>query len=68
MPKQVGFMKLKGVLDGVSFYQKNGESFARKSQGPSKAMIEKSPKYKEFRDNRREFTGSMQTVKALRKT
>ena len=68
MPKQVGFMKLKGNLDGVSFYQKNGESFARKAIGPSKAMIEKSPKFKEFRDNRREFTGSLQTVRALRKT
>jgi len=66
MSKQIGLIKVKGSLDGVSFYQSEGENFVRMSKGPSKKRILTDPAFKRTRENNVEFGASAKVAKALR--
>ena len=66
MSKQIGLIKLKGNLDGISFYKSDGNALARMANGPDKARIEHDPAYVRTRENNTEFGGAASTGKALR--
>jgi hypothetical protein len=66
MSKQIGLIKVKGSLDGVSFYQSKGENFARMAKGPDKNRILTDPAFKRTRENNSEFAGSAGAAKACR--
>ncbi|MBT1704883.1 hypothetical protein [Chryseosolibacter indicus] len=66
MSRQIGLIKVKGNLDGVSFYQSNGENFVRMAKGPDKNRIMNDPAFKRTRENNREFSGSAIAAKACR--
>lgn len=66
MAKQKGFIKLKGSLGGLTFYDKNGENIVRTTGGVDKERIEKDPAFKRTRENMAEFGGSAKIGKALR--
>jgi hypothetical protein len=66
MSKQIGIIKLKGNLDGISFYKSDGNALARMANGPDRARIENDPAYVRTRENNREFGGAASAGKALR--
>jgi len=66
MSKQIGIIKLKGNLDGISFYKSDGNALARMANGPDKARIDQDPAYARVRENNNEFSGAASTGKALR--
>jgi len=66
MSKQIGLIKVKGNLDGVSFYQSQGENFVRMAKGPDKKRILTDPAFQRTRENNREFAGCAKAGKALR--
>lgn len=66
MTKQIGVIKLKGKLDGISFYKSDGNALASMANGPDRARIENDPAYMRTRENNREFGGAASTGKALR--
>jgi hypothetical protein len=66
MSKQIGLIKVKGNLDGVSFYQSDGENFVRMAKGPDKKRILTDPAFKRTRENNQEFGGSAQAAKSFR--
>lgn len=68
MSKQVGLIRLKGKLAGVSFYKSGGADLARVATGPSKQRIENDPAFVRTRENNREFGGAATTGKAFRLT
>jgi hypothetical protein len=67
MSKQIGLIKVKGKLDDVSFYQKDGQNYVRMAKGPSKNRIMTDPAFQRTRENNREFGGSIMAAKAFRK-
>ncbi|MFA6925214.1 MAG: hypothetical protein WC223_13295 [Bacteroidales bacterium] len=66
MSKQTGLIKLKGNMDGISFYKLGGEDLARKANGPSKERILNDPSFIRTRENNSEFGGCAIVAKALR--
>ncbi len=66
MAKQKGFIKLKGSLGGLTFYENSGESLIRTTGGVDKSRIERDPAFKRTRENMSEFGGSAKVGKALR--
>ncbi len=66
MSRQKGLIKLKGKMDGISFYNRNGVDLARMAGGPSKEKIKNSPAYRRTRENMSEFGGAATVGKALR--
>lgn len=66
MAKQKGFIKLKGSLGGLTFYDKNGQNIVRTTGGIDKERIAKDPAFKRTRENNAEFGGSAKVGKALR--
>jgi len=66
MAKQKGFIKLKGSLGGLTFYDKNGENIVRTTGGISKERMMKDPAFKRTRENMSEFGASAKIGKALR--
>lgn len=66
MSKQVGIIKLKGNLGGISFYNSDGQALARVATGPSKERIATDANFKRTRENNKEFGGSARAGKALR--
>lgn len=66
MKKQIGLIKVQGTLDGVTFYQSDGENRVRMAKGPSKERIMTDPAFKRTRENISEFTGSTKAGKACR--
>jgi hypothetical protein len=40
MGRQVGLIKIKGNIGGVSFYKSDGQDLARVANGPSKEKIQ----------------------------
>ena len=66
MSKQVGLIKLKGNLGGVSFYQSEGTHLARMASGPSKERILNDQAFQRTRENNTEFGGSAMAAKAFR--
>lgn len=66
MSKQVGIIKLKGNMGGISFYQSEGADLARVANGPSRERILNDPAFQRTRENNKEFGGSATAAKALR--
>jgi hypothetical protein len=66
MAKQKGIIKVQGTVGGLTFYQLNGQSLLRESNGPSKDKIKNDPGFKRTRENNQEFAGSAMAGKALR--
>jgi hypothetical protein len=66
MSRQKGLIKLKGKMDGISFYSSNGVDLARMAGGPSKDKIKNSPAYRRTRENMSEFGGAANVGKAFR--
>ncbi len=65
MAKQKGFIKLKGSLGGLTFYEQNGASVVRTTGGVDKKRIESNPAFS-TRENMSEFGASATIGKALR--
>ncbi len=66
MSKQLGVIKLKGNIGGISFYQSEGVHLARLANGPSKERIAGDTAFQRTRENNAEFGGSATAAKALR--
>ncbi|WP_299671795.1 hypothetical protein [uncultured Polaribacter sp.] len=66
MAKQKGFIKLKGSLGGLTFYQSDGKDIVRTTGGVDKSRIEKDAAFKRTRENMKEFGASATVGKALR--
>lgn len=66
MARQKGIIKLDGTVGGVTFYQSEGQSLARLSNGPSKEQIENDPNFIRTRENNVEFGGSAIVAKSFR--
>jgi hypothetical protein len=66
MSKQVGLVKLKGNMDGISFFQSEGQHLARMANGPSKERIRTDARFERTRENNNEFGGSALMGKAFR--
>lgn len=67
MSKQVGLIKLKGNMGGISFFQSEGKHLAKMSNGPDKEKIANDPRFERTRENNSEFGGSATAAKALRR-
>ena len=65
MSEQTSIIKLKGKMDGISFYQRAGKYVARKASGPSKARIMNDPKFERTRENLSEFAGMAKATAAF---
>ncbi len=68
MSEQRNLIKLKGNLDGISFYQLAGKYVARRANGPDKQRILKDPRFQRTRENNGEFGGCATAAKAFRRT
>ena len=66
MADQKGFIKLKGSLGGLTFYDKDGKSLVRTTGGVDKSRITSDPAFKRTRENMSEFGGSAKVGKSLR--
>lgn len=66
MAKLNGIIKLNGSIGGITFFQKNGESFARQQNGPNKKKIQSDPSFARTRENNQEFGGAALIGKGLR--
>ncbi|MBL7888007.1 MAG: hypothetical protein JNL24_00550 [Bacteroidia bacterium] len=66
MSKQIGLIKLKGNIGGISFYRSGGKDLAKTANGPSKEKILKDPAFARTRENNTEFGASATAAKALR--
>ena len=66
MSKQVGLIKLKGNIGGISFYKAGGEDLARIANGPSKERIQNDATFQRTRENNTEFGGAATAAKSLR--
>lgn len=66
MGRQVGLIKIKGNIGGVSFYKSDGQDLARVANGPSKEKIQNDPNFVRTRENNSEFGGSATVAKSLR--
>lgn len=66
MAKLKSFVKLEGTLDGLTFYQKDGQSFVKTKSGVSRNRILKDRAFKRTRENMREFGGAARASKAFR--
>jgi hypothetical protein len=66
MPKQSGLFKLKGQIDGFSFYERNGESLMRRAGGISAERIKTDPDMARIRENNTEFGLATVAGKAVR--
>ena len=66
MSKQNSVLKVKGALDGVSYYESKGRLLARRSKGPSKSQILNDPRYARTREAMAEFGAASQATKAFR--
>lgn len=62
----MSFIRLKGKIGGLSFYESNGEALVREAGGVDKHKIMNDPAFKRTRENMSEFGGSATVGKALR--
>ncbi|MBT1702899.1 hypothetical protein [Chryseosolibacter indicus] len=67
MSKQIGLIKLKGNMGGISFFQSEGKHLAKMSNGPDKEKIANDPRFERTRENNTEFGGSAMVSKAMRR-
>lgn len=66
MGRQKGFIRLKGSLGGLTFYDQNGKPLVRTTGGVDGERIATDPQFKRTRENMSEFGGSAKVGKALR--
>ncbi len=66
MSKNIGLIKIKGSLGGLSFYESDGLNLIRQNNGPDKDQIMNAPAYKRMRENMSEFGGAATAAKAFR--
>jgi len=66
MSIQVGLVKLKGKMDGISFFQSGGKHVARMANGPDKKRILTDKRYARTRENNAEFGGCAKAAAAFR--
>lgn len=66
MAKQKGYIKLRGSLGGLTFYEKDGEDIVRTTGGVTKSRIETDPAYVRTRENMQEFGGAATIGKSFR--
>ncbi|MFN0729367.1 hypothetical protein [Polaribacter gochangensis] len=60
MAKQKGFIKLKGSLGGLTFYESGGKDIVKTTGGIDKSRIDNDPNFKRTRENMSEFGASEQ--------
>ena len=68
MARQNGIIKLKGTIDGVSFYKTADGHMARAAGGVDAERIKKDPKFQRTRENNAEFGAATKSMKLLRRT
>ncbi len=66
MAKNIGLIKLKGSLGGMSFYEDGGKNIVKMANGPDKEKIMTDPAYRRTRENMVEFGGAAKVGKAFR--
>ncbi|MFG6687039.1 hypothetical protein ACGK9U_10680 [Mariniflexile sp. HNIBRBA6329] len=66
MPKQKGLIKIKGTLNGLSFYPLKGAYISRRAVGPSKERIQSDPAFVNVKHNNQEFGGASSLSKTIR--
>ncbi len=66
MARNNSFIKLEGTLDGLTFYEKDGQSFVKTKSSVSKNRIAKDPAFRRTRENMQEFGGAAKAGKAFR--
>jgi len=66
MAKNNSFIKLEGTLDGLTFYEKDGENFVKTKSAISKNRIYNDPAFVRTRENNQEFSGCAKASKAVR--
>ncbi len=67
MARQKSYIKLKGNLQGLCYYQLNGVDVVRKASGPSKERINSDPAFANVKANNQEFGMASKLSKAIRK-
>ncbi len=67
MPKQKGYIKLKGTMDELTFYQSGGEHLVRGKGSLDKERILKDPSFRRTRENMSEFGGAAYVGSEFRK-
>ena len=67
MARQKGLIRLLGRIGNVTFYEKNGETYARLSEGIDGDLIKTDRRFRRTRENMAEFGGAAQAGKALRR-
>lgn len=66
MARQKGLIRLLGRIGNVTFYEKNGETYARLSEGIDGDLIKTDRRFRRARENMAEFGGAAKAGKALR--
>lgn len=66
MARNTSFVKLEGTLDGLTFYNKDGENVVKTQSRVSKSRIMTDSAYRRTRENMREFGGAARVGKAFR--
>ncbi len=66
MAKQKSYLKLRGTLDELTFYESNGKHYVRRKGGIEKDRILKDKAFKRTRENMNEFKGASKVATELR--
>ena len=66
MAIQNGFIKIKGTLGGLTFYEKDGKTLIKTAGGVSKERILNDPNYRRTRENMQEFGAAATLGKSFR--
>lgn len=66
MPRVNGIVSFQGSYEDMTFYHKDGKSYARKKGGVSKQRIENDPNFVRTRENMSEFSTNINAGKLLR--
>ncbi|MCB0457893.1 MAG: hypothetical protein R2776_07360 [Flavobacteriaceae bacterium] len=66
MARNTSFIKLEGTLDGLTFYEKDGENFVKTKSAISKNRIANDAAFVRTRENNQEFSGCSKASKAVR--
>lgn len=66
MARNNSFVKLEGTLDGLTFYNKNGENVVKTQSRISRSRILTDAAFRRTRENMREFGGAAKVGKAFR--
>lgn len=68
MARNNSFIKLEGTLDGLTFYNKDGQNLVKSKNQVSRNRIMNDPEYKRTRENMQEFGGAARCSKAFRES